>query len=294
MRRVLGIVGRHVAQQRLGDLDGVAVIIGDEVDVAADRGVHLGAADLIQAGGAAGDRLDDLRAGDEHVGVLPGHDDVVHQRRRVRRAPRARSGDDGDLWHHARQQHVVVEHLAVAGQRVHRFLDAGASGILEGDHGIADLQGQLHGLHDLLGVHLAQRAAHHGEILAERGDRAAIHKAGTDDHAVRREFLVGQAKVLGGVLGVRGDFLEGVRLEQGQQSAHGRPSSLWRAVPEVCPHRRRPGLWRGVPAECQAVSRKAWFFPPLGVRVSQQSKKESKDRQPSPPARVRGAGLESW
>jgi hypothetical protein len=69
MRRVLGVVGRQIAQQRLGDLDGVAVVFGDEVDIAADRGVHLGAADFIQAGGAAGDRLDHLRAGDEHVGV---------------------------------------------------------------------------------------------------------------------------------------------------------------------------------------------------------------------------------
>jgi len=71
------------------------------------------------------------------------------------------------------------------------------------------------------GVHLAKRAAHHGEVLAERRDWPAIDEAGADDHAIRRQFLVGQAEMLGGVLGVRGDFLEGVRLEQGQQALAG-------------------------------------------------------------------------
>lgn len=66
-------------------------------------------------------------------------------------------------------------------------------------------------------MHLTQGAAHHREILAERGDRTPIHKARADDHAVRGQFLIGQTEVLGGVLGVGADFLKGVGLKQVQQ-----------------------------------------------------------------------------
>ena len=75
------------------------------------------------------------------------------------------------------------------------------------------LERKLHGLHDFLGVHLAQGAAHHREILAERRHRAAVHEAGADDHAVRGQLFVGQAEMLAGVLGVSGYFLKGVFLD---------------------------------------------------------------------------------
>jgi len=217
MRRIFSVVGRQIAQQRLGDLDRVTVILGDEVDIAADRGVHLGAADLVQTGGASGDRLDHLWASDEHVGVLLGHDDVVHQRRRIRRATGAGTGDDGDLRHHARQQHVVIEHLAVAGQSIHRFLDAGARRVFKCNDGSADFQRKLHRLDDLPSVHLAKRTTHDREVLAERRHRPTVHEAGADDDAVRGQFFVGQAEMLASVLGMGGDFLEGIRLKQRQQ-----------------------------------------------------------------------------
>ncbi len=73
---------------------------------------------------------------------------------------------------------------------------------------------------------MPKRAAHHREILAERRDRATIHKAGADDHAVRGQFLVGQAEMLAGVLGVGADFLKGVRLEQIQQPFAGAQQAL--------------------------------------------------------------------
>ena len=87
----------------LHDADGVALVLGDEMHVAADGGVHLGAADLVHRRRAPGHRLDDLRPGDEHLGVVAGHDDEVHQRRRVGGTAGARAADDGDLRHDAGQ-----------------------------------------------------------------------------------------------------------------------------------------------------------------------------------------------
>ena len=132
----------------------------------------------------AGHRLDDLGTGDEHVGVVPGHDDEVHQRRRIGGAARAGAADDRDLRHHAGQQHVLVEHAAVSRERVDALLDAGAGGILECDDRRAEFRRLLHHRHDLLGVHLAQRAAEHGEILGEGRNHASPDIAGADDHAV--------------------------------------------------------------------------------------------------------------
>ena len=139
MRRVLGVVRRQVAEQLAGKLDGMAVVAGDQMHVAADGGVHGGAADIVHRGLAPGDRLDDLGPGDEHAGIGLGHDDEVHQRRRIGRAAGAGSGDDRDLRHDPRQQHVVVEDAAIAGQRVDPFLDPGPAGVLEGDQRDAEL-----------------------------------------------------------------------------------------------------------------------------------------------------------
>ena len=50
VRRILGVVGGQVGKQLLHDLDGVAIVVGDEVHVAADRRVHVGAADVVHRG----------------------------------------------------------------------------------------------------------------------------------------------------------------------------------------------------------------------------------------------------
>jgi hypothetical protein len=76
--------------------------------------------------------------------------------------------------------------------------------------------------------------------------------------------------MFGGVLGVGGDFLEGVRLETmpfswrslSNRSRRAPINAFGVAFLNFILDRRRPvALWRGVPAECQAVSRKA---SPLG------------------------------
>jgi hypothetical protein len=127
VRRILGIVGRQVGKQLLDQRDRVPVVLGNEVGVAADRRMHLGAADFRHRRRAAGHRLDHLRAGEEHVRVVAGHDHEVHQRRRVGGTARARTADHRDLRHHPGEQDVGVEHVAVAGERIDAFLNARAA-----------------------------------------------------------------------------------------------------------------------------------------------------------------------
>ena len=93
----------------------------------------IGAADLVHRAFLAGHGLDDFRPADEHVGGALDHDDEVHQGRGIGRAAGAGAGDDRDLRHDARDQHVAEKDLAVAGERIVAFLDARAAGIVEAD-----------------------------------------------------------------------------------------------------------------------------------------------------------------
>ena len=72
----------------------------------------------------------------------------------------------------------------------------------------------MHQRHDLLGVHLAERAADDGEILAEGGDDATADVAGADHDAVGRQHFRLHAEVAGRMLDMGALFLEGALLEQ--------------------------------------------------------------------------------
>src|SRR3546814_20800359 len=52
-------------------------------------------------------------------------------RRAVDRTAGARPHDDGNLRHHARGQHIALEHFGIAGKAVDAFLDAGTAGIVQ-------------------------------------------------------------------------------------------------------------------------------------------------------------------
>jgi hypothetical protein len=233
VRRLLGIVLRQVGQQFFDDADGVGVVLREEMHIAGHGGVHVGAADLLQRHRLAGHRLDHLRPGDEHIGVGPGHDDEVHQRRRIGGAARAGAADHRDLRHHAGQQHVLVEHAAVARERVHALLDAGAGGILEGDDGRAEFRRLLHHRHDFLGVHLAQRTAEHGEILGEGRDHASVDIAGADHHAIGGQHFLLHAEMMGLMAHVAAHFLKGRLVEQGAEPVARRHQAFRAALGEL-------------------------------------------------------------
>ena len=184
VRGVFGVVRRQEGQQMLDQGDGVLVVFGDEVGVAADRGVHFGAADFGHGRGAAGDGLDDFRTGEEHLRVLARHDDEVHQRRRVGGTASTGAADDGDLGDDAGEQDVGVEDVAVTGEGVNAFLDTGAAGVLEGDDRDADLDGVAHDAGDLARLHLAEAAGLDAEVLAEGGDLLVAEVARPRNDAV--------------------------------------------------------------------------------------------------------------
>jgi hypothetical protein len=185
------------------------------MDVAADRGVGRGAADLVHGGDLTGGRFDHFRPADEHVGAGFCHNEKIHERRRVGRAAGAGSGDDGDLRDDAGEKDVAEEDLSVAGEREHAFLDAGAAGVVESDDGDAGALGVVHEVADFLGVDAAERSAGHEEILAEGGDGPAFHQPDPGDHTVGRQFFVRHAEAGALVLGEHAEFLERTGLEKG-------------------------------------------------------------------------------
>ena len=189
--------------------------------------MHARAAQLFGRDGLVGDGLHHVGAGDEHVARVLHHEDEVGHGRRVDVAARARPHDDGDLRDDAGGQHVAQEHLAVAAERRHAFLDARAAGIEQADDGRAVLQRHVLDLGDLLGVRLRQRAAEHREVLGEHVDHAAVDGAPAGDHAVAGDLGLLHAEVVAAVLDVHVELLEGVLVhEQLDALARGQLAAL--------------------------------------------------------------------
>jgi hypothetical protein len=212
--RVLQVVRGEEAEQLLAQGGGVAVVLGDEVDDARVRHVRVGATQRLGGHHLAGDALDDLRAGDEHLG-LAGLDDEVGQGRAVGRAAGAGAADEGDLRHGAGEHHVRVEDLAVAGERVDALLHPRAARVVDEDEGGAGLERLQHDLGDLDRVDLARRAARHGEVLAGQVNQPAPHRGRAGDDAVGGQVLVGHAEHGRPVLSEHARLLEAVRVDQG-------------------------------------------------------------------------------
>ncbi len=177
--------GRRSARRRGGDLEVVlrqeghevarvleqlVLVLGREVRDAGLRVVGHRAAERLEVDLLAGDRLDDVGAGDEHVRGLLHHEDEVGDRRRVDRAARARAHDQADLRDDARALDVAHEDVAVGAERDDALLDPRAARVVDADHGAADLGRQVHDLAHLLGHDLAERAAEDGEVLGEDAD----------------------------------------------------------------------------------------------------------------------------
>jgi hypothetical protein len=72
----------------------------------------------------------------------------------------------------------------------------------------------IHQLDDLLAVHLAQRAAEHGEVLAEHADGTAVDRAVPGDHAVAVGPVRGDPEVGRPVPGELVELGERVGVEQ--------------------------------------------------------------------------------
>ena len=131
---------------------------------------------------------------------------------RVDGAAGARPHDHADLGDDARRLHVAVEDAAVAVEADHALLDAGAGAVVDADDRGPDLERQVHELVDLVGEHLAERAAEHREVLREHEDLAAVDRAPAADDAVGVGPVV-EAR-LGRAAGQQVELVERPRIEQ--------------------------------------------------------------------------------
>ncbi len=132
------------------------------------------AAEVLRRDILSGDRLDDLRPGDEHVGAR-GHEHEIRERRGVHRPAGAGPHDRRDLRDDPRCEGIAIEDLSVPAESVHPLLDPRAAGIVYADHGRPGFHGEVHHFADLAGVHLSQGAAHDREVLGKEEYPSALH-----------------------------------------------------------------------------------------------------------------------
>ncbi len=194
LRGPFQVVGGEVGQQVAHGVEGVLLVGGQEVGVAVDGVAGAGAAQLLGGGALAGDRLDDVGAGDEHVRGAVHHHREVGDRRGVGGAARARPQDDRELRDHSGRLDVAAHQLGVEGEGGDPLLDAGAAGVVQADHRAAGLQGEVHQGDGLLPEGLAHAAAEHRGVLGEHAHLAAVDRAVPGHHTV----AVGAAGVLPG------------------------------------------------------------------------------------------------
>ena len=119
-----------------------------------------------------------------------------------------------DLRDHAGALDVADEDVAVGAERDDALLDAGAAGVVDADHGAADLGRQIHDLDHLLGHHLAERAAEDGEVLGEDAHAAALDRAVAGDDGVAPGPVLLHPELVRAVADERVELLEGAGVEQ--------------------------------------------------------------------------------
>src|SRR5450631_4324799 len=147
----------------------------------------------------AGDRLDHIGAGDEHVAGLADHEDEIGDRGAVDRAAGTRTEHHRYLRHDAARADVAEEDVRVACQGDHALLDARTAGVVEPDYRAAHAHGEIHHLDDFLGNDLAETPPNHGEVLAEHADPPAVDRAVPGHHAVAPRAAVLEPEPMGTV-----------------------------------------------------------------------------------------------
>ncbi|CAM5260654.1 hypothetical protein SALBM311S_03370 [Streptomyces alboniger] len=193
-RRVLAVVLREHRQEvaHLGEA-GLLVVVGEVADTAG-LGVHVRAAEAVLGDLLAGDRLDDVRARDEHLRGLADHEHEVREGGAVGRAACARAEHHADLRDDPGCLGVALEDAAVAGESRDTLLDTGARTVVQRHQRGTGRDGHVHDLVDLRGVCLAQGTAEDAEVMGVDEDRTALHRAPAGDDTVRVRLLGLQAE----------------------------------------------------------------------------------------------------
>jgi hypothetical protein len=187
----------------------------------------------------AGDGLHDVGAGDEHVRDALHHEDEVGHRRGVNGTPGTRPEHHADLRHDARCFDVPEEDPAVSRQGDDALLDSRAAAVVEPDERRADRLGEVHHLVDLLGVHLAQRAAEQREVLREDEHLPTADRAPPGHDTVGQRAVLLDAEPVGAMAGEHVELDEGPGVEEQLE-----PLAREQLAPLVLPldRRRAPGV----------------------------------------------------
>ena len=230
--------GRNDSSSRI-EREAFAVVVDGEVRDAARRVMGRGAAELLFGDFLVRHRLQHVGPGHEHVARVPDHDREIGDGRRVDRAARARAHDRGNLRHDARRQRVPQKNIGVTGEREHAFLNARAARIVQADDGRADLDRQIHDLHDLGGVGFRERSAEDREVLREREHLPPVDQSVAGDDAVAGDDLILHPEIAAPVRDQLVDFFERAGIEQQIRSARGRSACRPRAAARREPRRRR-------------------------------------------------------
>jgi hypothetical protein len=93
-----------------------------------------------------------------------------------------------------------LKHLGITSETVHTFLDAGATTVVEADDRNSRFHGSIHNFADFFGVHLAEGAAEHGEILRKHKNGTAIDGPFPSHNCIAKEMLLVHAKVVATVI----------------------------------------------------------------------------------------------
>ncbi len=151
-RRRLFVIVRHETHEPAQLPQGVDIVLERLVGNAGAGCMRNRPAQLLGRDHLVGDRFNDLRPGNEHVGAVFHHEDEIGHGGRIYRAAGARPHDHGNLRHHAARQNIALEDIGIAGKRGDAFLDARATAVIQPDDRRADLHRLIHDLADFSGM----------------------------------------------------------------------------------------------------------------------------------------------
>ena len=191
-RSLLHIVLGNVAEQLTNHCDSFVLVLGSKMCNARLGGVNRCTAELLLIDNFAQYFLDNLRAGEEHVGRVLDHQHEVGEGRRIDRTAGAGTHDAGDLRNDTRCKNITLEDLAKACHRSDAFLNAGTTRVVETDERSAYTHGHVHDLADLLGHGDAKRTTADRKVLSiEEDESPADGSRSCDNTIAERVRLVG-------------------------------------------------------------------------------------------------------
>ena len=180
------IIGRQKIDQPSNFTKAKNVVWDHKMGDAADCSVNLGASQLFRADILMNYSFDDIRACNKHVGGIFNHKGKIGHGRAVNRAAGARPHDTGNLGNHTAGLNISMENLSISSQRIHAFLNPGATGVVQPNDGRADPDRMVHNLADFLGMGFPQGTSNYGKVLAEDKHLPAINGSMTGYHAISR------------------------------------------------------------------------------------------------------------